>query len=98
MRRIILILKKKKLAKLSVISSGIYSSIQDLGRYNFTHLGVPISGVLDTYSSQFANLLLGNTATDAVIEITFSGALIKNESKIIHTAIDRLSDVHYNTI
>jgi len=74
LRRIILILKKKKLAKLSVISSGIYSSIQDLGRYNFTHLGVPISGVLDTYSSQFANLLLGNTATDAVIEITFSGA------------------------
>jgi biotin-dependent carboxylase-like uncharacterized protein len=63
------------LAKLTIISSGIYSSVQDFGRYNFTHLGVPISGVLDTYSAQFANLILGNLKTDAVIEITFSGAV-----------------------
>lgn len=56
---------------LKVIKSGIYSSIQDQGRFGFAHLGVPISGVMDAVSSNLANTILGNSLENAVIEITF---------------------------
>lgn len=56
---------------LKVINSGIYSSIQDRGRFGFAHLGVPVSGVMDEVSANLANTILGNSLEKAVLEITF---------------------------
>jgi biotin-dependent carboxylase-like uncharacterized protein len=56
---------------LKVINPGIYSSIQDRGRFGFAHLGVPISGVMDNVSADLANTILGNSLEKAVLEITF---------------------------
>ena len=58
---------------LKVLKSGFYASIQDLGRFGFRSFGVPVSGSMDAYSSQFANALLGNGTFDAVIEMTMVG-------------------------
>lgn len=58
---------------LKVLKAGFYSSIQDLGRFGFRNYGVPISGVMDVYSAQFANLLLGNEMDSALIEMTMIG-------------------------
>lgn len=56
-----------------VIDSGFYSTIQDLGRFGFQDYGVPYSGVMDSYAARLANLILGNDANKAVIEMTMTG-------------------------
>ena len=56
---------------LKVLKSGFYSSIQDKGRIGFGSIGVPVSGVMDSYASDLANTILDNNLEDAVLEITF---------------------------
>ena len=56
-----------------VLISGFYTTIQDAGRTSNRLFGVPVSGVMDTYSSEFANALLGNDSSCAVLEITMTG-------------------------
>ena len=55
---------------IKVLKSGIFTTIQDNGRDGFGSLGVPISGVMDTYSAHLANHILNNDDNDALIEIT----------------------------
>jgi biotin-dependent carboxylase-like uncharacterized protein len=58
---------------IEVLAAGIFSTIQDMGRFGSRHLGVPVSGVMDQYSAFVANSLLGNDKNSAVIEMTFNG-------------------------
>ncbi|MAB49809.1 MAG: allophanate hydrolase [Flavobacteriaceae bacterium] len=58
---------------LKVLQPGFYSTIQDYGRFGYRDYGVPVSGVMDSYSAQFANALLGNTNEAALIEMTMVG-------------------------
>jgi len=60
-----------------VIATGIYSSIQDQGRFGFRNIGVPISGVMDNYSANLANALLNNNKQCAVLETTLVGPVLK---------------------
>ena len=60
-----------------VISGGMYTSIQDLGRFGYRRYGVPLSGVMDGYSARLANRLLGNNRDSAVMEITHIGPVLK---------------------
>ncbi len=62
---------------IELLSSGFYTSIQDLGRFNFTDFGVPLSGAMDQKLARFANLLVGNTTDQALIEMTFIGPKLK---------------------
>ena len=62
---------------LKVVASGFFSTIQDLGRFNFRNKGVPVAGVMDTYSAAMANALLENNSTDAVMEITMTGPTLE---------------------
>lgn len=55
---------------LLIKSPGIASTVQDLGRPGYYHLGIPISGSLDLYSHRLANRLVGNDEAEAVIEAT----------------------------
>jgi biotin-dependent carboxylase-like uncharacterized protein len=59
---------------LKVIDHGVYASVQDMGRFGYANVGVPISGVMDHDSAKLANLILHNTIDDAVIEITLGGS------------------------
>ena len=56
-----------------VLDSGFYSTIQDTGRLDFQEFGVPVSGVMDVYSSKIANAIVSNDENDAVLEITMTG-------------------------
>ena len=59
---------------LKVITSGVYASVQDMGRFGYASVGVPTSGVMDRVSAKLANLILHNDIHDAVIEITLGGS------------------------
>lgn len=63
--------------EIEVISPGLFSTIQDRGRFGFMKFGVPVSGVMDSYASRICNLLLGNQPDAAVMEITFQGPQLK---------------------
>ena len=59
---------------LKVIAPGVYASVQDMGRFGYTNVGVPIAGTMDHDSAKLANLILHNAIGDAVIEITLGGS------------------------
>ncbi len=56
------------------LDPGPFTSIQDLGRFGYQALGVPVSGALDNYAAQAANLLAGNEPGQAVLEMTVRGS------------------------
>ena len=67
---------------IEVIKDGLYTSIQDLGRFGYRKYGVPISGAMDKQSAIFANQILGNKSNLAVMEITLSGPVLQFNSSI----------------
>ncbi|MCP4381773.1 MAG: biotin-dependent carboxyltransferase [Hyphomicrobiales bacterium] len=56
-----------------VIKPGLLTTIQDLGRPGYFHLGIPISGAMDRLSLRAANLLVGNDEGAAALESVFMG-------------------------
>jgi biotin-dependent carboxylase-like uncharacterized protein len=60
-----------------VHAPGPYTTIQDLGRFGFQHMGVPPSGALDPMAHTAANLLVGNEPDGATLEIAFLGPLLE---------------------
>ena len=65
---------------LSIISPGLLTTVQDLGRRGYRKEGVPTSGAMDTVALRVANLLVGNEENIAGIEITFLGPKIRFEA------------------
>ncbi|MCE7974205.1 MAG: urea amidolyase, partial [Leptolyngbya sp. PLA1] len=58
---------------LRVISPGLQSSIQDLGRHGLAFLGVAPAGAADHLAHRIANRLVANPDSAATIECTLSG-------------------------
>jgi biotin-dependent carboxylase-like uncharacterized protein len=59
---------------IEVLRPGLFTTIQDLGRFGYRSVGVPVSGPMDSDSSKCANELLGNDQNCPVIEMAFVGA------------------------
>ncbi|MCM4155605.1 biotin-dependent carboxyltransferase family protein [Gramella sp. AN32] len=66
-----------KTGKISIITPGIFSTIQDSGRFGFKKYGVPVSGAMDHYAFRMVNLILGNQQDHAVMEITMAGPVLQ---------------------
>lgn len=62
---------------LEIMSPGIMTSVQDLGRYGYGRFGVAPSGALDSFSLRIANLLVGNSEDHACLETMLMGPVIK---------------------
>lgn len=62
---------------IEVISPGPLTTIQDLGRPGFAHLGVPPSGAADRPALRLANRLAGNPDGAAALESTLSGPKLR---------------------
>lgn len=58
---------------LEVITPGLATTVQDLGRPGFYHIGIPLSGGMDRYALRAANMLVGNDEGAAVLEAAFMG-------------------------
>jgi biotin-dependent carboxylase-like uncharacterized protein len=58
---------------IKVIKPGLSTTVQDLGRPGYYHIGIPISGGMDRLALRAANLLVGNAEDAAVLEATFLG-------------------------
>ncbi|WP_121612264.1 biotin-dependent carboxyltransferase family protein [Mesobacillus foraminis] len=60
-----------------VVKPGLLTSFQDLGRTGYQEFGVVVSGAMDDYALQMANLLVGNDRNEAALEITLMGPTLK---------------------
>lgn len=56
-----------------VLSPGLLTSVQDLGRPGLGALGVPPGGAADAHALRLGNLLLGNEEGAAALEATLAG-------------------------
>jgi antagonist of KipI len=68
---------------MKVFNPGFQSTIQDLGRFGFSDLGISISGAADNVSLRMGNLLLGNDQNAAALEMTLVGGEFLFESDTI---------------
>ncbi|QDT69781.1 KipI antagonist [Planctomycetes bacterium MalM25] len=60
-----------------VISPGVQTTVQGLGRFGQQHLGVGPGGAMDTRSLRLANLLVGNDQAAPAIEATLVGPVLE---------------------
>ena len=58
---------------IEVLKPGLATTVQDLGRPGYYHLGIPVSGGMDRFALRAANVLVGNEEGDAVLEVVFLG-------------------------
>lgn len=56
-----------------VIKPGLSTTVQDLGRPGYYHIGIPLSGGMDRLALKAANWLAGNKEGAAVLEAVFMG-------------------------
>ncbi|MDF2680397.1 MAG: KipI antagonist [Brevibacillus sp.] len=56
-----------------IIQPGVCTTVQDLGRYGNQQHGVIVGGAMDSFAFRMANMLVGNQAGDAVLELTLKG-------------------------
>ena len=62
---------------ITTINQGAFTTIQDEGRFGYQAYGMPSAGAMDRYACRVANLLVGNDASAAIIEMTTVGASFK---------------------
>lgn len=65
--------------RLSVGSPGMFTTVQDLGRYGCRSRGVPVAGAMDGPALRLGNILLGNDEGAAALEITVLGPVLRVE-------------------
>lgn len=79
---------------LSVVRAGLLTTIQDLGRPGYAHLGVGRSGALDVPSLTFANALVDNPPGAAALETTLTGVALRAEADVVAAVTGAQAPVH----
>lgn len=68
---------------LTVLAPGLQTSVQDLGRTGYRHLGVTRGGALDPGALIAGNALLGNPADAAALEYALIGPTLRAERDLL---------------
>lgn len=69
---------------IQVIKQGMADTLQDLGRKGYQHLGINPGGVMDEVACRVANMLVGNDAGEAVVELHMpAGSFLFQEETLI---------------
>lgn len=62
---------------IEVLEPGLYTTIQDTGRYGLQHYGVAVQGAADVAALVLGNRLVGNDPGAAALEVTLSGPTLR---------------------
>ena len=60
-----------------VRQAGLQTTVQDLGRLSWQHLGVPVGGAMDSHAHRIANRLVGNDDAHAALECVLGGVALQ---------------------
>jgi antagonist of KipI len=64
----------------TVLRSGLLTTVQDAGRFGYQQYGVNTAGPMDPFAFQVANLLVGNEEREAALEMTLLGPTLHFEA------------------
>jgi biotin-dependent carboxylase-like uncharacterized protein len=85
---------------LRVLSPGLLTTVQDLGRVGYQRLGIAVSGALDPVSFRAANALVGNPLGTGALEVAYLGPTLQIDAEAVrlsfvgeHAEIEILPDV-----
>jgi KipI family sensor histidine kinase inhibitor len=71
-------------ATVDVVRPGVQTTVQDLGRYGWQSIGVPVSGAADVVALQIANTLVGNPPGAAALEWARRGPVLRfQEDRVV---------------
>lgn len=70
-------------AELTVLATGVLTTVQDAGRPGQAALGVGRSGACDRRSYTLANRLVGNLPGAAVLEATYGGLALRADADVV---------------
>ncbi|PAQ13845.1 hydrolase [Bacillaceae bacterium SAOS 7] len=79
-----------------IVEPGIRTTIQDMGRFGYYHLGVPPSGAADKYSYVLGNIMLGNPRHFAALEMMIKGASVEFQKKTVAVVTGAPAEVRLN--
>ena len=68
---------------LRVRDPGLLTTVQDLGRYGYSHLGISPGGAADSLAMRIANLLVGNAENAAALEMTLAGVTLEFDEQSV---------------
>jgi biotin-dependent carboxylase-like uncharacterized protein len=68
---------------ITVESPGLFTTVQDLGRPGYAHLGVSLSGAADELALRIGNLLVGNPENAAALEMPAVGGTFVFDSDTV---------------
>ena len=66
-----------KMGQIKIISPGLMTTVQDLGRFGYQQYGVSVSGAMDYVAARLANILVKNDENEGLLEITLMGPVIE---------------------
>lgn len=72
---------------LRVLSPGLHTTVQDMGRFGYQEQGVPVAGMLDPVALALANALVGNPPGEAGLELYALGPDLLVEAESVRIAI-----------
>ncbi len=81
---------------LRVITPGLLSTVQDLGRPGYQRLGIPVSGALDALGLCAANALVGNPPGAGALEVMYLGptlAVEADDARLAFVGADALIEI-----
>ena len=68
---------------IKVLKTGVQTTVQDLGRYGYSHFGISSSGPADLLSFKIGNMIVGNTEDLAGLEVTLLGGDFEFDSDAV---------------
>ena len=72
---------------LLVHEPGLFTTVQDFGRFGAQALGMPVAGAIDPLALRLANALVDNTENEGALEIGFMGPTLEVRTDSIRLAI-----------
>ena len=72
---------------LKVVTPGVHTTVQDLGRIGFQDVGVPVSGPLDRIGLRLANALVGNAPGTPALEMLLQGPSFEVAADAVRIAL-----------
>jgi len=75
------------MSALLVRQPGLFTTVQDLGRFGAQALGMPVAGAIDPLALRLANALVGNAHNEGVLEIGFMGPTLEVQADSVRLAI-----------
>jgi antagonist of KipI len=84
--------------QVTVQASGLLTTVQDLGRYGYSHLGISPCGTADSVAARVANKLVGNPESAPVLEATLLGPTLEfashAEVAVTGSSVECMLDEH----